>query len=339
VSPSTLLRAALLLVALVATALALAPAKADDTHRVEIRQVEDMKSIFGQVRSRKIIAARSRIGGTITTLSVSEGETVSAGTVIAIVGDPKLPLQIASLEARIDAGLSTVKNAELAHGRGKKLFDKGIIAKSRLDQLATSLEIARKTHASLAAERAIIEQRQKEGQVLAPAAGRILQVPVTPGAVVAPGEAMATVAVDDFILRLELPERHARFVKAGDEILLGARGLADNAPRRMGQITQVYPELKNGRVIADAEVNGLGNYFVGERALVWIASGKRPIITIPDNYLVRRYGMDFVHLAQADRPPLQVVVQRGEQLAKSPQLIEILSGLKAGDQIIKPAAQ
>ena len=41
------------------------------------------------------------------------------------------------------------------------------------------------------AERAVIQQQLTEGQVLAPAAGRVLKVPVTVGSVVLPGDAVA----------------------------------------------------------------------------------------------------------------------------------------------------
>ena len=58
---------------------------------------------------------------------------------------------------------------------------------------------------------------------------------------------------------MELPERHARFIKKDDHVMVGARGLdpVEKAIGR-GKISQVYPELKNGRVIADVEIDNLG---------------------------------------------------------------------------------
>ncbi|MCV4940326.1 efflux RND transporter periplasmic adaptor subunit, partial [Escherichia coli] len=76
--------------------------------------------------------------------------------------------------------------------------------------------------------------------------------PVTEGSVVLAGESIATIAAKGYLLRLELPERHARFIKVGDPIRVSARGLSPEiAATAVGRITQVYPELKNGRVIAD----------------------------------------------------------------------------------------
>ena len=41
------------------------------------------------------------------------------------------------------------------------------------------------------AERAVIQQQLTEGNVLAPAAGRVLKVPLTTGTVVMPGDPVA----------------------------------------------------------------------------------------------------------------------------------------------------
>ena len=43
----------------------------------------------------------------------------------------------------------------------------------------------------------------------------------------------------------------------------------------------VYPEIQGGRVVADVDVSGLGDYFVGERTRVYIDAGKRRAIVVP----------------------------------------------------------
>jgi multidrug efflux system membrane fusion protein len=101
----------------------------------------------------------------------------------------------------------------------------GVASQSQLDQARTTLDVAERTLQALRSDRQVIEQQSAEGAVLAPGAGRVLKVPVQEGSVVLPGETIAAIAADNYILRLQLPERHARFIKAGDTILVGARGL------------------------------------------------------------------------------------------------------------------
>ena len=63
-------------------------------------------------------------------------------------------------------------------------------------------------------------------------------------------------------------------------------------------------------MIADAEADGLGTFFVGERVRVWISAGKRRTIAIPADRIFRRFGLDYVRVAGADGKPIDVVVQR-----------------------------
>jgi multidrug efflux pump subunit AcrA (membrane-fusion protein) len=156
-----------------------------------------------------------------------------------------------------------------------------------------------------------------------------LKVPVQQGSVVLAGE---TIATQNYILRLQLPERHARFLKADDAILVGARGLAagdEEEAMREGRVTLVYPAIDQGRVIADVEVPKLGNYFVGERTRVCVATGKRPALVIPREYLYRRFGVSYVKLKDGT----EVAVQPGLPVAGG---IEILAGLRAGDMVETP---
>ena len=119
--------------------------------------------------------------------------------------------------------------------------------------------------------------------MLAPAAGRVLRVPVTVGSVVMAGESIATIAANAFLLRLELPERHARFLQTGDLIQGRRRAAArpDQQAIGTGRIVQVYPELRGGRVVADAEADG-ARHLLRRRARAGLDSaGKRRTIIIP----------------------------------------------------------
>ena len=155
--------------------------------------------------------------------------------------------------------------------------------------------------------------------------------PVTEGSVVMPGETIITIAANNYILRLQLPERHAQFMKAGDAILIGARGLQVQQQEmlRRGRVVLVYPEIEQGRVIANVEVEGLGDYFVGERTRVYIATGTREALVVPEDAVYRRFGVSYVKLQDGT----EAVVQVGLPVEGG---IEILAGLHEGDVVITP---
>ncbi|SMF33582.1 RND family efflux transporter, MFP subunit [Azospirillum oryzae] len=312
---------------------------------IQPRPVEDLKAVFATVESVHETLARTRIGGTIAELKVKEGDKVTTGQLIATVRDPKLPLQIASLDARIQALQAQQHQAELELDRARRLRASGTGTQQRLDDAQSAVDVARAQIAAMKAERSVVEQQLREGEVLAPANGRILQVKAIDGAVVVPGETVASIATETYVLRLHLPERHARFMHEGDPVLVGNRGLAPASPQatapaadaalKRGTVRQVYPELSGGQVVADATVSGLGDFFVGERVRVYVATGTRQAIVVPPDWIVRRFGTDFLRLADGSETPVQVGGPI-PALDGRPGGIEVLSGLKPGDVIVRP---
>jgi RND family efflux transporter MFP subunit len=301
--------------------------------------IDDFKAVYATVRSRDRIEARVRTPGTIATLKTSVGVEVKAGETLAEVTDPKIALSIQALDARIVGLTSRETTATIELDRARKLAAQGITAKARLDETKLAYEVAANDLKAAEAERSVLEKQIEEGAVLAPATGRILAVPVTEGSVVMAGESIATIAANGFLLRLELPERHARAMRSGDRVRLGVRGIDDaEATVSEGKIIRVYPELQGGRVIADAEVESLGDYFVGERARVWISAGQRQTLVVPESLIIHRFGLDLVALQDDSGQPIEVVVQLGQpaMLGDGSKGVEVLAGLKAGDNILAP---
>ncbi|OEJ68420.1 efflux transporter periplasmic adaptor subunit [Magnetovibrio blakemorei] len=306
----------------------------DATFQVSQGQVEDRKSVFATVESVDVVAARARIGGTVTELLVDEGSSVQANQKIARVVDEKLALQLKSIDAQIESYRSQKDLTTTALARAEQLYASGTIPKARLDEARTNREVADRSLASAQAERQVLIQTSVEGDVLSPASGRILKVQVRKGSVILPGEPIASLAAEAYILRLQLPERHAMFISEGDEVQVAQRGLgaltSDSGDKlRSGLIRQVYPEIKQGRVSADVEVAGLGDFFVGERIRVWIGTGARPAIVVPTDFLYSRYNLTFAKLSDGR----EVVVQPGLPQSGG---VEVLSGLVPGDVLAHP---
>jgi RND family efflux transporter MFP subunit len=307
---------------------------------VKATTIVEMKAVFGQVESRTVVPARARIGGTIAELRVSEGDEVAAGDVIAVVIDDKIPLELMAAESKINALASQLENARTEVERVEELLAKGVAAQSRLDAAKLQLEVVTNQLAASEAEKAVIEQRAREGNSLAPASGRVLTVPVTPGSVILPGEEIARIASGRYYLRLSLPERHASEIATGDEVVIGERGVSQGSDTpvttRAGRIAKVYPEIANGRVIADVEVADVGDYYVNERTLVSIPVGKRSVLAVPPQAVQTLHGVDYVGVV-TEAGTTRVAVIVGEAFVEGDaQRVEVLSGLRDGDRIELP---
>lgn len=289
--------------------------------------VPEWKAVYGRVETRDTVPARARIGGTLVHLDVTEGDVVKAGDRIGLVEDDKLALQAEAVEAQLRALVAQRGNAESELQRGQALVERGVVTAQRIDQLRTQVDVLRAQIAAAEAQRQVIEQQQREGAILAPADGRVLTVPATRGAVVMPGEAVATLGGGGVFLRLALPERHAALLRQGADL-----GIDTAEGPRTGRLAKIYPSIQDGRVTADVAVADLPTAFVGARLPVRVPVGERQAILVPAAAVSSRFGLDYVTVQAPEGPRERVVVSGG----RVGERVEIVTGLAAGDVVVTP---
>jgi len=310
-----------------------APTADHASMRIEVEKISDFKAVFATVESTDVVVARARIRGTVAAQNVDEGDEVEAGAVVAVIVDDRLVPQVRALDARVSALQAEASQAISDRDRAQQLLERGVIAKTRFDEAQTRVNVITGQLDAARQERGVIIQQQQEGNVLAPTTGVVLNVDTTKGSVVFAGEPIARIASEDYILRLRLPERHAQFLHEGDEVRIDQAVLGPSVAAT-GQIRKVYPQIADGRVVADATVEGLGSYFIGERIRVWVSASERQVILVPPEYFLTLYGVDYVRVQQQGEVSQRVAVQRGRTHVDG--RIEILSGLNDDDVIVAP---
>ncbi|MDO9524508.1 MAG: efflux RND transporter periplasmic adaptor subunit [Gemmobacter sp.] len=291
--------------------------------------VTEWKAVYGRIEARSRIPARARLGGTLVSLEVTEGDIVTAGQVLAQVVDAKINFQLAAIDAQVQALMAQLDNAKVELTRGEDLLARGVTTAQRLDTLRTQVDVLTGQIAAVGADRKVVEQQGLEGDVLAPIAGRVLAVPVAAGAVVLPGEAVATIGGGGIFLRIAVPERHAAFLKEGSAI-----EIETTAGPSQGTLARIYPLIENGRVIADVEVPDLPDSFIDARVLVRLPVDTRIALMVPEAAVMTRSGLDYVKVAGSDGPVLRTVVLGQRQTLDGAAMIEVLSGLVSGDRVV-----
>ena len=317
------------LIAIVALAASLPLASlAEDLQLAEV-SVTEWKAVYGRIEARSRIPARARLGGTLVSLEVTEGDVVTAGQVVAQVVDAKINYQLAAIDAQLQALAAQLDNAKGELTRGEDVLARGVTTAQRLDALRTQVDVLTGQIAAVGADRKVVEQQGLEGTVLAPISGRVLAVPVAAGAVVLPGEAVATIGGGGIFLRIAVPERHAAFLQEGAAIEIEtAAGPSE------GTLARIYPLIENGRVIADVEVPDLPDGFVNARVLVRLPVDTRTALMVPETAVITRTGLDFVEVAGPEGPILRTVVLGQRQTLDGATMIEVLSGLVSGDRVV-----
>lgn len=307
------------------------PAMAQSLYPVTQTEVTDWKSVYGTVENRRQIPARLRLNGTLVSLNVAEGDLVAAGDVLGRVENIGLGFQLEASAAQLDALRSQLDNANTELARGEELLSRGVTTAQRLDALRTQVEVLQNQIAATEAQARVIAQQISEGDVLAPIAGQVLAVPAAAGAVMMAGESLAVIGGEGVFLRLSIPERHAALLAEGDAIDITA-----GQSQSQGRLERIYPLIENGRVTADISVEGLDGTFVGQRVLVRLPIGERMAIMVPEAALTARFGLDYLRVQSPDGP-LERAVQIGARHQIDGQgMVEILSGLGAGDSVVLP---
>lgn len=309
------------------------PASAQ-TPGLHATKITEWKAVYGQVESRDRIPARARLGGTLMNLTVVEGDQVTEGQPIGRIEDEKLAFQLSALQAQKGALAAQLSNAQTELTRGENLLQQGVTTAQGLDALRTQVDVLKGQIAAMDAQADVITQTQKEGTVLAPASGRVLDVPVSKGGVVMPGEVVATIAGGGTFLRLAVPERHAQSLHLGDAIEIAA---AADGTVQTGTLQRIYPLIENGRVVADVAIDGLPDSFVNARILVRLPVGTRNALMVPATALVSQAGLDFVGVDAPGGVVMRSVVPGQHQTLNGVEMVEILSGLEEGDPVLPMA--
>lgn len=312
------------------------PALAASGERLTVQPttIADLKTVAATVATKRMGEARARIGGTLVSLAVKEGDQVREGQVVGLVSDRRLKLVTGAYDAQVAAAAAEAGRARAELVRINTLYSQGIYAKARLEQAEAAARGAEGQLDAARAQRAASAETVAQGAVLAPSTGRVLHAQTPVGSVVTEGQSIATITAGEPLLRVEIPEAQARALRPGDSVPIVAEDLPGAPPA--GVVQQVYPSVAGGRVVVDISAPGLAGERVGQRVRVRIKVGERQALVIPRRFVATRYGVDFVRILDAGGQPADVAVQLAD--GPAPDQAEVLSGLAAGDTVLAPAA-
>ena len=128
------------------------PALAAEQFAVHTTEVADQKAVIATVEPVHQLVARARIGGTIASLDVKEGDSAAAGAQIAVVADPKLVLEMQGLDSRIQSLQSQRDKAKADFDRAVELQRRGVSTQVQVDAAKTALDVAERTLAAMGSD-------------------------------------------------------------------------------------------------------------------------------------------------------------------------------------------
>lgn len=317
----------------------------------------------GTLEARVKTTISPRIQERLVDVLVDQGDRVATGQLLARLDSAELKQQVTVAEAALDAANATVKRvhtdearaqaviqrAKLEYTRYAELADLNFASKSYFDQVAETLHIA---EADLKRSQSAVVEAQKQAmaaeknlqlrkeqltftELRSPYDGLIVRRDRDPGVVVVPGTSiLQLIDTDELWISAWLDETTIASLAVGQP----ARVVFRAEPNRNypGQVARLGRETdrETREFLVDVRVQQLPvNWAVGQRAEVYIETGhKLDVAIIPQEFLFWRNGKSGVFVYEEGH-----AIWRDITLGLyGQQLVEVVHGLSAGDQIVKP---
>ncbi|MFM2300787.1 MAG: hypothetical protein RLZZ84_523 [Pseudomonadota bacterium] len=168
-------------------------AKADQAPVVSV-VTPGRASTMGEINATGSLAARRELpvgiageGGQVVAVLVEPGQWVRAGQTLAVIDRSVQAQQQSSQSAQIQVARANASLAQANLDRGLKLVDRGFVSKADIDRLTATRDAASAQVRVAEAQLGVLRAQTRRLDIVAPAAGLVLERKIEPGQVVSAG--------------------------------------------------------------------------------------------------------------------------------------------------------
>ena len=322
----------------------------------------------GQVITVSRAQVGSEVTGVVLERRVKEGDRVKPGDLLVVLKSDELAAQVRQAEVALNE-LATNRrpqaSAELASAKAqleqasreatrRRNAEAGILSAEEIEQAVEAERVARNNYetvrlkaaalapgqveeASLREQLSVAQAQLAKTKIRATVAGTVLTRDVEPGDLVQPGRTLFTIAMDgNTEIRVPLDERNLSRLALSQK----ATAIADAYPEKPfpARINFIAPSIdpQRGTVEVRLSVDPVPDFLRQDMTVsVNVETGRRDrTLAIPNDALGKVQGDQATVLLVRDSKIQRQKVQLGLRgLAMS----EVISGLKAGDQVLSDA--
>jgi RND family efflux transporter MFP subunit len=272
----------------------------------------------------------TKLMGTVLEVRAREGDRIIAGQTLVRIDARDLTAKHSQVAASIAEAEAVRRDAATQAGRIRALYADSAATRAQLDAVETGLIRADAGVRAARASSAELSAVSAYATVRAPFTGIVTKRFVDPGALAAPGAPLMTVQDGDQlrIVANATPDV-ASGLRRGDRI----DALVEN--RSVGAVIEgIVPSATGNLYTINALVSNAGGSFLsGSTATLLIELGSRRALVIPSSAIIREGELTGVTIRSVDGDNLRWI-----RLGRaSGNVVEVNSGLRAGDVIIVPA--
>ena len=305
------------------------PAVTVRTAAVERGELISYVAATGTIKPVNSVDISSKITGLIRQVGVNENEQVTAGQVLAILDDTHLRALVMQAHSRLN-------NASANLARLERLGASGAIALQQLDTARMDYDVAR-----AACDDAVAQL--DDTIIKAPISGTVIGKPVPAGQTVAPGIStpMVLMTIADMSkmqIETQVDESDIGKVAVGQQVTFTVDAYSGRiftgTVSNISQKANIQQNVVYYPVIIDVDTAEGLKPTMTARVTIYAGEVKNALL-VPLTVLKENKGARYVQVLK-DGQPLNVTVTTG---LIGDDKVEVLTGLKDGDQLILPQAK
>jgi len=214
--------------------------KAADVLTLVPQSLVERLPISGNLKAVNSVVVKARVSGELIELKGREGDSVSAGEVIARINPVEFQRRLRQAEQQADAAKTQIDIAKRQYDNNKALVDQGFISKTALDASSATLAGAQATYNAALAGADVARITLEDTVLRAPISGQISARLAQPGEHIGMNARLLEV-VDLSSLELEatLSPADAMAVRVGQQATLSLEGSAQTISAKVNRINPI----------------------------------------------------------------------------------------------------
>lgn len=291
--------------------------------------------LTGTLNPERVVQVRTQVPGIVGRLAVDRGDPIRTGQLIAVIEAEGIRSAAAGALAQVSSAEANLALARQRLESARTLHSRGAISNIDLQTAEAGYQAAQGQLAAARAQASSASESARRANITSPIAGEVSARHVNQGEVVNPGDPLVTVVnTTQLELAGQVPVQSAARVQRGqaveftvdaypgqsfEGVVARVEPTADPSTRQVG----VYLRLPNpgGRIV--------GGVFATGRVLSDVADS---VLAVPAGAVRTQDAGTYVWLIDQNRITRRPVVIGVRE--ESTGLVEIVSGLSAGDRVL-----
>ena len=315
-----------------------------DPVKVEVETVANPDGISmvhfnGKVTATKNANISTRMMGFVDQMKVKVGDEVKKGQLLMVINNSDLQAKSAQVKAAIAAAEAGFENAEKDYNRFQNLMKSNSISQKEMDDMTTRYEMMKAQLEGAKQQQREVTAQLQYVNLTAPFDGEITNRFIEVGDMANPG--MPLLAIEQpgkMEVSAMVPENQIQLVKQDEEVMVSINSIDAELK---GVISEVSSSSKNTggqyalRVVFSGENKALRSGMfatVGLEVKSEITSSS--VVSIPQSAIVTRGQLSGVYTVSQSKTAILRWLKLGQTMDDQ---VEVLSGLKAGEQLILSA--